>query len=177
MENVITYEPPVEIGAIPRRVRLTHQEVVRKAVSWLKNRQNCGAVVAEVVAWVSSNEIPDAIGWKNGASVLVECKASRSDFLADRDKISRRVAGVGLGDYRYYMAPKGTIKPEELTEGWGLVEIGDHNTSVIVRATYRNREIDAVRDEIRLLVSVLRRIQTREFITIIPPSLDGTDGE
>ena len=156
---------------------MKHQDVVKKAVSWLKNREHCGAVVAELVAAISSNEIPDAIGWKNGASVLVECKASRSDFLADREKFSRRVPCVGLGDYRYYMAPKGTINPEELTDGWGLVEIGEHNTRVIVKASYRDREIQAVRDEIRLLVSVLRRIQTREFVTIVPPPPDEADAE
>ncbi|MGD0497512.1 MAG: hypothetical protein ABSC23_03650 [Bryobacteraceae bacterium] len=156
---------------------MTHRDVVRKASSWLRGREHCGAVAVEVVACVSSNEIADAIGWKNGHSVLVECKASRPDFLADREKISRRIPGVGLGDYRYYMAPKGTIKPEELTDGWGLVEIGENHTRVIVKAAYRNREIDAVRDEIRLLVSVLRRIQTREFVTIVPPTSDGPDGE
>jgi hypothetical protein len=162
---------------------VTHQQVVKKAVSWLRNHEHCGAVVSEVSAYLSSNEIADAIGWTSLASTLVECKASRSDFLADREKFSRRFDGKGLGDYRYYMAPKGIIKPEDLPEGWGLVEIGDHSTRVIVKATYRNRDASAVRDEISLLVSVLRRIQTREFVTIVPESAveawagEGSDGE
>jgi hypothetical protein len=149
---------------------VTHQQVVKKAVSWLRNHEHCGAVISEVTAYLASNEIADAIGWKNGASVLVECKASRADFLSDREKLSRRISGIGLGDYRYYMAPKGVIAPEDLPEGWGLVEIGEHNTRRIVKATYRERDTDAVRDEIRLLVSVLRRMQTREFVTIVPAS-------
>lgn len=89
----------------------------------------------------SNREIPDAIGWlRSGVSLLVECKASRGDFLSDAVKPSRRSAksaGLavpepvvkgprkteGLGAYRFYFAPSGLLAPEELPEGWGLLEL------------------------------------------------------
>lgn len=54
-------------------------------------------------------------------TVLVECKVTRSDFLADKAKPHRHVGGIG--NWRYYMAPEGLISPEELPEKWGLVEV------------------------------------------------------
>lgn len=151
----------------------THQQLVKRAVSWLRNHEHCRVVFAEVHS--AAGEIADAIGWRSGFSILIECKASRSDFLADSKKFSRRFAGEGVGDMRYYMAPKGIITPDDLPEGWGLVEIDDHRARVVVKATHRDRETNALRAEIRLLVSVLRRIQTREFVTIAPWGADDLD--
>ncbi len=66
-------------------------------------------------------ELPDAIGWKRGWSILVECKVSRGDFLRDKHKVARQ--RVGMGQSRYFMTPKGLLKPEELPPGWGLLEV------------------------------------------------------
>ena len=45
----------------------------------------CGVVLSEQAC--VSGEMPDAIGWKRANhSVLVECKVTRADFLADRGK-------------------------------------------------------------------------------------------
>ena len=53
-----------------------------------------------------SGEMPDAIGWKRASrSVLVECKISRADFLADRDKPFRQKSDLGLGCERFYLTP------------------------------------------------------------------------
>lgn len=98
---------------------MTHAELVARAVSWLKT-MGCPIVFFEMVTLQS--EEPDAIGWRNsgGDSYLIECKASRSDFLADKKKFHR--SGIpALGQYRYYMCPPGMIKPEELPVGWGLL--------------------------------------------------------
>lgn len=66
---------------------------------------------------------PDAIGWRNnGASILVECKASRSDFFADRKKF-HNVANCSMGSYRFYLTPAGLVRPAEVPEPWGLLEI------------------------------------------------------
>jgi hypothetical protein len=59
----------------------------------------------------------------NEATVLVEVKVSKSDFLADRQKPHRAEPNRGVGKYRYYMAPAGLIKVDELPNRWGLIEV------------------------------------------------------
>jgi hypothetical protein len=71
------------------------------------------------VSW--SGEIPDAIGFKSNCSIVVECKTSRSDFLADREKPFRLDPSEGLGDHRYFLCPEGVITPKDDLKGWGLL--------------------------------------------------------
>ncbi|GBQ90079.1 hypothetical protein GCM10007866_16160 [Gluconobacter albidus] len=75
-------------------------------------------------------ESPDAIGYRvsdmiNGGSTIVECKVSRSDFLADRKKPHRQTGG--MGKWRYFMCPEGLISPDELPDKWGLLHVGARN--------------------------------------------------
>src|SRR5437870_1590459 len=73
---------------------MTHAQLVQMAVNWLRSYR-CGVVLSEQAC--VSGEMPDAIGWKRGChSVLVECKISRADFLADRSKAFRQKRGLGL---------------------------------------------------------------------------------
>jgi hypothetical protein len=97
----------------------THSLLVKRAEHWLLNTVGCGFVLMELVA--ALGEIPDAIGWKYSDSYLVECKATRSDFLSDGKKWFRRHPEYGMGNYRYYLCPPDLIKPKELPECWGLL--------------------------------------------------------
>ena len=84
-------------------MEVTHAKLVSMAVDWLR-RYRCGVVLSEQAC--VSGEMPDAIGWKKTChSVLVECKASRPDFLADRGKPFRQKPETGVGCERYYLAP------------------------------------------------------------------------
>jgi hypothetical protein len=113
----------------------THKELVQRASKWLLNTKQCPVVLYEFQA---DDEIPDAIGWKRAAydSVLIECKRSRSDFLKDFSKPHRK-DGDGVGNYRYYFATKGLLKPEEIPEGWGLLECHDYQVRQIKKAGKR----------------------------------------
>ncbi len=74
---------------------MTHAQLVEQAVAWLRGYR-CGVVLSEQAC--VSGEMPDAIGWKRAShSVLVECKISRADFLADRDKPFRQKSGARTG--------------------------------------------------------------------------------
>jgi hypothetical protein len=73
-------------------------------------------------AVTKSGEQPDCIGFRSGVSCLIECKTSRSDFLADRKKRFRVDPNLGMGDWRFMLVPKGLITTEELPDGWGLLE-------------------------------------------------------
>lgn len=97
---------------------MTHAELVGRAGKWLKG-VGCPLVFTELVT--TQSEQPDAIGWRNrgSESYLIECKTSRSDFLADRRKPHRMVKG--LGRFRYFMCPPGMITPDELPPRWGLL--------------------------------------------------------
>lgn len=101
---------------------MKHDELVKIAGKWLKN-QGCGYVATELKALTPNGEIPDAIGFRSDYSVIVECKASRSDFLADRKKIFRKVPEMGMGDFRFFMCPDGMIHPSDLPEKWGLLHV------------------------------------------------------
>jgi hypothetical protein len=138
---------------------MTHALLVRKAVEWLRSYR-CGVVLSEQAC--VSGEMPDAIGWKRAChSVLVECKVSRPDFLADRAKSCRQKPEIGVGCERFYLAPRTLIKPEELPTGWGLLEI--HNRRVqMTRPSRKNlRSEEGFRCEMNLLLASLRRVEIR----------------
>src|SRR5271154_4198858 len=108
---------------------MTHGQLVQKAVAWLR-RYRCGVVLSEQAC--GSGEMPDAIGWKGAChSVLVECKISRADFLADREKAFRQKSQLGMGCERFYLTPAGLLCGEELPAGWGLLEYRNLKISLL----------------------------------------------
>ena len=129
------------------------------AVAWLR-RYRCGVVLSEQAC--VSGEMPDAIGWKKACrSVLVECKVTRSDFLADRAKPWRRQPEIGVGSERYYLAPQGTIGIEELPRGWGLLEICGREIEMRQRSARNLRLAVGFEYEMNLLLASLRRVELR----------------
>ena len=100
---------------------MTHADLCERGERWLRNRAGCRVVLRDPFkANVATGECPDVIGWRDNHSVLIEVKVSRSDFLADRHKRFRS-NGLGMGDFRLYLAPPGIIAANDLPEGWGLL--------------------------------------------------------
>ena len=111
----------------------SHDLLVTRASKWLRNTANCGAVITETFAASSTGETPDAIGFRSsGVSILIECKASRADFLADAKKPFRKRPEIGMGLYRFYMCPEDMIDVGELPDKWGLLYMGMRKTVKIV---------------------------------------------
>jgi hypothetical protein len=109
-----------------------------------------------------SGEMPDAIGWKKAChSVLVECKASRPDFLADREKPFRQKPESGVGCERYYLAPRGLIRVEELRPGWGLLEVCGREIEKAKPSAKNLRTPIGFGYEMNLLLASLRRVEVR----------------
>ena len=138
---------------------MTHALLIRKAVEWLRSYR-CGVVLSEQAC--VSGEMPDAIGWKRAChSVLVECKVSRADFLADRAKPWRQNPETAVGCERFYLAQRALIRPEELPAGWGLLEL--HNRRILViRPSRKNlRSDEGFHCEMNLLLASLRRVEVR----------------
>ncbi|KKL55972.1 hypothetical protein LCGC14_2250070 [marine sediment metagenome] len=130
----------------------THDELVEKAKIFLK-RQHC-VVITEMAG--GSGEEADAIGWgSNGVSTLIECKASRADFIADKRKWFRREPHRGMAGRRYYLTNKGIVKPADIPEYWGLIEPSGRGVKVILQPTHQPH---SEQHGVQLLLSAIRRI-------------------
>lgn len=107
----------------------THADLVQRAVKWLRSFHKCSHAYGEFVAAVQY--IPDAIGWRNQFSILVECKRSRSDFFADRKKLIHHNPDAYPGEERWYLTPPGLVTADEVPEGWYLAEADEKRVRVI----------------------------------------------
>ena len=138
---------------------MTHAQLVAKAVEWLRGYR-CGVIFSEQAC--ISGEMPDAIGWKPAShSVLIECKISRADFLADQAKPFRQKADLGLGCERFYLTPARLLHPKELAPGWGLLELRKGKVEIVRRSARDLRTATGLSYEMNLLLASLRRVEIR----------------
>ena len=138
---------------------MTHAQLVERAVRWLRSYR-CGVVLSEQAC--VSGEMPDAIGWKRANhSVLVECKLTRADFLADRGKPFRQKPEQGVGSERFYLTPSALVRLEELPPGWGLLEFRRGRVEVVEHSAKNLRTATGFRYEMNLLLASLRRVEVR----------------
>lgn len=115
--------------------RFTHAALCAIAAKWLRfpnsrGGHGCQVALSEPRTGFLAGEIPDAIGFRvsepGTGSVMVECKVSRADFLADARKPCRGAVGMGL--YRYYLCPEGILAPDDVPERWGLLAVNKRGT-------------------------------------------------
>lgn len=118
---------------------LTHSQCVQIATRYMSKR--CSVVLPEFFCF--NSELPDVIGFTPRTSVVYEIKISRSDFFKDRNKSFRMRPEDGMGDYRYYVVPKGLITKEELPKGWGLLYIYPNQKIRNIVGSYWPPEPDA----------------------------------
>ena len=150
---------PRKVGAV--WATRQHAQLVARAAEWLRSKYGCGIILCE--QYCASGEVPDVIGWKGFCqSVLVECKASRSDFLSDANKPFRLKPEEGLGSKRFYMAPAGMIEREELPKYWGLLECKGRDVIMTVKPGRQDlRTAAGLMKEMNLLLASLRRLEVR----------------
>jgi len=149
---------------------MTHKELVEVAYKWVLKNASCGVAFKELVT--INREIPDIIGFGSwGFSVVVEVKASRSDFLSDKKKFFRINPEEGMGSQRFYCCPAGMIKKDELPEGWGLIYVNEKLKARCVFSPYhghissRNPNLKKnLRAEHIFMYSALRRLHLRHRI-------------
>lgn len=159
---------------MPRDYSPSHDDLVARGHAWLK-KMGCSIVLHELVTNVSGGEIPDVIGWRQGISILIECKVSRNDFSADRHKWFRKFPDRGMGDWRFYLCPVGLVVKDEVPPGWGLLEAtrgriwmahgGPENRYGLQwgRPQFQAHK----RNETIMLVSALRRLELRGHLDLI----------
>jgi hypothetical protein len=127
---------------------MTHEFLVQRAAHYLRKSLGCCVVIDRPMG-ATVTEHPDAIGFMaGGRSYLIECKASRSDFLADRKKPHRILQG--MGQKRWFLAPPGLIQLVEVPDGWGLLECHAKTIREVKKAPWRTHI--ACREEKALLI-------------------------
>lgn len=138
---------------------MTHDELVAISAKWLKSHPenlivpNCSLIVEEMYSANLTGEIPDVIGWCSWASVVIEDKVSRADFLKDKRKGFRQIGG--MGEFNYYCCPADTITVKDLPDNWGLLYCDEnHRISIIKKATKQETNLLSERS---LLLSIIRR--------------------
>lgn len=140
---------------------MTHQQLVRLAEQWLRQRYRCGIVLSEQSC--ASGETPDVIGWKGSCrSVVIECKVSRADFFADQEKPFRRQPEIAMGCERFYLVPQDLLGKQELPAGWGLLECKGREITMVVRSRRQSQRTEiGMKWEMNLLLASLRRVEVR----------------
>lgn len=122
---------------------------------WLKDVRGYTVVIAELST--TNAETPDVIGWSGThGSMLIEVKVSRADFHADKNKRFRQIAEQGMGHKRYFAAPKGMLRVDEMPDGWGLLEIESRVIRTVKEADNQQANHAA---EVRMLTSTIRRLE------------------
>jgi len=160
---------------------INHKSLVDSAHKWVLKNASCGVAFKEVRAYTISGESPDVIGFGGwGRSVLVECKASLSDFYADKKKAFRKNPALGMGSYRYYCCPEGLINQNQLPEGWGLLYVNEKGKCRCVFNPYKGLPVNkgfsdskCLESEHRLMYSMLRRIEVMHGINTLLESSKG----
>lgn len=159
---------------------ITHDDLVIRAEKWLK-QQGCGVTFRDEFHGRSlSGELPDAIGWRDGLSILIECKASRADFLADKTKPFRADPSKGMGDWRFYLCPPGVITQDDLPKGWGLLWVTGRTIKKVHGLPAGNCRWwsdkpfePCKRSETMILVTALRRLKIRGHLELIYEGIPG----
>jgi len=157
-------------------IPVNHDELVTKAEKWLRNTCGCGVVFAEFKA--STNEIPDVLGWKWNYSILVECKTSRSDFLADKKKPFRKLPESGMGNYRFFLTPENLVTVKDLPQNWGLLYSTKRGIKVVhgaerkvkkggVPNCFTYHQEANIQAEKSMLISACRRLHLRGLLSKI----------
>ena len=122
------------LGLLMPSASPSHRDLIDAGAIWL--RRAGFPVVAKELRTTGSRETADVIGFRQACSALLEAKASRSDFLAERKK-PFRTCGAALGVYRFYLCQPGVIEADEVPQRWGLLHL-DGSTVVAVRAPVGN---------------------------------------
>lgn len=149
-------------------MNLTHKQLVQIGYKWALKR--CGFAFRELKT--AHDEIPDVLGFNSRGTFLLEAKTSRADFLADKKKVFRIFSERGIGDWRFFIVPKGLVKIEELPENWGLIEVNEKGSAITTFNPFGNgniyyrwkrckKNIDA---EYTFMYSALRRLHLRKRI-------------
>ena len=160
-----------------------HYNLCLEGAKWLKRKKNAERfetpwkyIAVELCVYGCEN--PDIWAFNGWSTIVVEVKTSRSDFKNDKKKWWRMPGHEQCiaGNYRYYLVPKGLLKPDDLPEGVGLLEYDGKNIERTIKAARKtvSNHADGI-----IMASILRREGFKEGIYNYRniPSNDTEDNE
>lgn len=147
-----------------------HYQLCCLGAKFLKSRKNAEPfempnkyVAVELVTLTAEN--PDIWATNGYQTTLVEVKTTHADFLADQKKWVRSeaadIADKCLGNFRYYLCPKGVINENELPNKWGLLVYDGKRITKVKPAKYQKSSTDA---ELLVVTSIMRRCGIKQQI-------------
>ena len=145
-----------------------HYQLCLEGAKWLKKRKNheyletpWKYIAVELCVYGCEN--PDIWAFNGWSTIIVEVKTSRQDFFNDPKKWWNQPGHENCigGNYRYYLTPKGLLKPDDLPGGVGLLEYDGKNIERVHKA-FRH-DVSNHADRI-ILASILRREHFKEGI-------------
>lgn len=121
------------------KVKLSHSDLITFA--WyhiLPNEMKTPWYIATFESnMANTKEVPDIIGFGENDiddCVVIECKASRSDFLKDQKKAFRVYPDKGMGRKRIYVVADGVVEsPSEIPDGWMCYLVPNDHTFVMYK--------------------------------------------
>ena len=92
---------------------------------------------------------------KGFLTVAIEVKVTRNDFFRELNNPKKRESAETIARETYFAVPAGLVKPEEVPEGWGLIEVLSNGSArTKLRARQRERPVF---DE-SFIASLMRRV-------------------
>jgi hypothetical protein len=136
------------------RGEMKHQELVKYAGLWLQNAKGCNPVFIEK-GFSGCAEIPDAIGWTAHECILVECKTSKEDLIANSKKV------LAIGNLKYFLMTEELFQEcrDKIPEGWGVITV---NSNLMYRQErFKNSTVfeSDLKSEVRYLRSRILEVQ------------------
>lgn len=135
-----------------------HYKLCCKGAEWLMKKPWAGIKYTAVELICQGLEQTDVYGTNGFDSYIIEVKTNRSDFVNDLKKKVRReqFKKYQTGNWRYYLAPKGIIKIDQLPEKWGLIEYDIENDTMCLTREAEYQTCNNFGD-ITILCSIMRR--------------------
>ena len=137
---------------------MNHGELIERATKWLKNNSvSCmrfPIILTEYRCY--ANSFPDVMGMNHDRTIVIECKVSHQDYLADQHK-NHRQHRFQLGNLRYYLCPAGLIAFDEVGRGWGLLYCHPHKITIEKQSEEFTKEQTRTQ-EYQVMYSIIRRL-------------------
>lgn len=161
----------------------THSDLVTLAERFCRS-QGFAPVLTEprkMFGGNSTQEWPDAIGWGQwGATIVMEAKASVSDFSADHKKPSRINPHTGMGVLRYYIADEYVLDCDTVARlRWGLIEVLPDGTfqESVTSPKHVRRDVIAETDMLRTYCVHLEKVSGRKASDARPSKRKSIPGD
>lgn len=115
---------------------LKHRHVGSEWATFVELNVGTGSHAGQRIDLYAFNMFPS----KNYLRVAYEVKVSRADFARELEKPKKREFAEKVANECYFAMPAGLVRPDEIPEGWGLIEAVKNGMRVKKRAQQRKVE-------------------------------------